>query len=108
MRITIQLFIGLIFISSCQVDEEIYSLDNPRIKEALGKRKEAYSEVFMKNCLREVNEQADKYVDSVVTAEIYFRVSDEVVFPVKPERPKFENPDDFQDTLDARPLFPEK
>jgi hypothetical protein len=106
MKITLQLFIGLIFISSCQVEEEIYGTDNPRIKEALDKRKEAYAEVFMKNCLREVNEQADKFVDSVVTAEIYFRVSDEVVFPVKPERPKFENPDDFQDTLDARPLFP--
>jgi hypothetical protein len=108
MKITIKLLVVLIFISSCQVEEEMYSLNNPRIKEALDKRKEAYADVFMKNCLREVSEQADKYVDSVVTAEIYFRVSDEVVFPEKPVRPKFENPNNIQDTLHARPLFPEK
>ena len=108
MRISIQLFIVFIFISSCQVEEEVYSLNNPRIREALDKRKEAYADVFIKNCIREVNEQADKYVDSVVTAEIFFRVSDEVVFPEKPARPEFENPDSIQDTLYARPLFPEK
>jgi hypothetical protein len=107
MRNAIYLFLVIIIIS-CQVKEEMYTLENPGIKTALDKRKEAYAEVFMKNCTREINEQADRYVDSIVSAEIYFRVSDEVVFPAKPVRPEFENPDDFQDTLYARPLFTEK
>jgi hypothetical protein len=107
MRNTIFLIYGVLTFS-CQVEEETYSLENPRIKEALDRRKEAYAEVFMKNCMREVNEQADTYVDSLVTAEIFFRVSDEVAFPPKPAKPLFENPDIFQDTLRATPLFPDK
>lgn len=107
MRVAPLLYITIL-LTSCQVEEDTYTLENPRIKEALDKRKEAYAEVFKKNCIREVNEQADKYVDSLVTAEIFFRVSDEVVFPTKPLKPAFENPDIIKDSLCASPIFPEK
>jgi hypothetical protein len=107
MKIVFMIFIAML-LGSCQVEEDTYTLENSRIKEALDRRKAAYAEVFMKNCTRDINEQADKYVDSLVTAEISFRVSDEVVFPAKPGKPVFENPDIFQDSLRALPIFPNK
>jgi len=96
--------VGLTF-SACNTGSGDLSSDNPKIKEALEKRKQDYIADIIYNCQIDMYQRASKYVDSLIAAEIYFQISDSIVFPPKPEYPGWPGPIILNDTLKARPII---
>ncbi|MBK9736285.1 MAG: hypothetical protein IPO92_15520 [Saprospiraceae bacterium] len=93
-----------ILLTSCSDDAE-YNLNNPKIKEALNKKRAAYENEILTICRNEVLNRASQYVDSVIAAEMYFHLSDSIVFPDKPIKPQSLGKIIVPDTIVARPIF---
>ncbi len=101
--VAITLVFGVLI--SCGQGKQDLSLDNPKIKMALEKRKLTYKMDVLANCQREVFEKAKIYVDSLIAAEINFQLSDSIVFPPKPIKPPSLGPIIVPDTIKAKPVF---
>ena len=94
----------IIFFSACSEDAE-YNLNNPRIKEAINKKRAVYANEILTNCKNEVLNRASQYVDSIIAAEMYFQLSDSIVFPDKPIKPQSLGKIIVPDTIVAKPIF---
>jgi hypothetical protein len=97
------LWLILLFISCSGYDNLTES--NPRIKDALEKRKAIYKKQIMDNCKRDMLEKATVYVDSLIAAEISYQLSDSIVFPPKPMKPTSPGPIIIRDTVKAKPVW---
>lgn len=97
-----------IALSACNTGSGDLSPENPKIKEALEKRRQDYIADVIYTCQIDMYQRAAEYVDSLIAAEIYFQISDSIVFPPKPEYPGWPGPIILNDTLRARPIFEEE
>jgi hypothetical protein len=104
MRITSYVCLVWLIIGCSQNNQDL-TLTNPKILDALEKRKLAYKKDIMDNCQRDVYERAKLYVDSLIAAEINFQLSDSIVFPPKPIKPPSPGPIIVPDTIKAKPVF---
>ncbi len=95
----------LVMWSCSDGDHSGLDLENPRIKSALEKRKATYAQEILENCKREILDKAELYVDSVISAEINFQLSDSIVFPEKPIKPDWPGPIVVSETIKAKPIF---
>lgn len=57
---------------------------------------------------RDILARAEIYVDSIISAEINFQLSDSIVFPEKPVKPGWPGPIIIPETIRARPIFDPK
>ncbi len=96
--------LALVVLSSCG-EEEILNITNPKIKNALDKRRAIYAQEILKTCRAEVIKTASTYVDSLVAAEMFLQLSDSIVFPEKPIKPPSIGKIIISDTIRARPIF---
>ncbi|MBK8888557.1 MAG: hypothetical protein IPN46_19325 [Saprospiraceae bacterium] len=97
------LSIAIILLVSCSEEQDL-SIHNEKIKNALEKRKNEYKKEILDNCQRDVYEKAKVYVDSLISAEINFQLSDSIVFPPKPIKPL--SPGLIvPDTIKTKPIF---
>jgi len=103
-------FILVVYFCSCNTLDESSGLNinNPRIKDALEKRKSTYAKEILGNCRRDILARAEIYVDSIISAEINFQLSDSIVFPEKPVKPGWPGPIIIPETIRARPIFDPK
>ena len=60
---------------------------------------------ILDNCHRDILAKAEIYVDSIITAEINFQLSDSIVFPEKPLKPGWPGPIFVPETIRAKPIF---
>lgn len=95
---------GSIFIFGCNQEQDL-SINNIKIKKAYLKRNEAYKEEVLSKCKQEMIEKATSYVDSLISAEIEYQLSDSIVFPEKPVKPQSLGKIIVSDTIVARPIF---
>mgnify|MGYP000897760286 CR=1 FL=1 len=101
--ITIIAFMTLV---SCNKNENTeLNIKNPKIKTALEKRKTEYAKEILEKCRRDILEKAEIYVDSLISAEIIFQLSDSIVFPPKPEKPNWPGPIQVPETIRATPIL---
>jgi len=98
------LSIAIILLVSCSEEQDL-SIHNEKIKNALEKRKNEYKKEILDNCQRDVYEKAKIYVDSLISAEINFQLSDSIVFPPKPLKPASPGPIIVPDTIKTKPIF---
>jgi hypothetical protein len=101
-------FFWFLLLVACKNGPYQYTEQNPRIKEALERRRLQYAADIMANCRREAVRKADDFVDSLISAEIQIRISDSILFPEKPARPTFPGAITLNDTLHAKPLLPRR
>jgi len=96
----------LLTIFSCSdKDSTELNINNPKIEEALEKRKAEYAREILDNCQRDILAKAEIYVDSIISAEINFQLSDSIVFPEKPIKPGWPGPIIVPETIQAKPIF---
>ncbi len=106
MRISLLLLISILGLLSCVDDKSLnLSIENPRIKGALEKRKAEYAAEISRNCRQDLLLLAETYVDSLISADVDFRINDSIVFPDKPLKPDWPGAIVVPDTIKARPLF---
>ncbi len=106
MKTKIKHLLLLLVIISCSDNAStILTIDNPRIRAAFEKRKAEYAAEVMRNCQQDVLLRAETYVDSIISADIDFRINDSIVFPEKPIKPDWPGAIIVSDTIKARPLF---
>lgn len=74
----------------------------------LQERNQVYINEVMNNCKKELIAKAEAYVDSLISEQISFRLSDSIIFPEKPVKPEFLGPVIVSDTLVAKPVFIDK
>jgi hypothetical protein len=99
----------LITVYSCSdVDTKDLNINNPKIRSALEKRKSEYAAEILENCRRDVLAKAEIYVDSLISAEINFQLSDSIVFPEKPVKPEWPGPIIVPETIMAKPIYERK
>ena len=94
----------IVYLSACQQEDNSLSINNLRIRRAVEKKKEVYATQILEVCRRDILTRADLYVDSLITAEINFQLSDSIVFPPKPGKPLWPGPIIISDTIRARPI----
>ncbi|MBC7885782.1 MAG: hypothetical protein H7X99_09920 [Saprospiraceae bacterium] len=99
------LFVIFISLYSCSGDDLILNSDNPKIYKALQKKKQEYASEIWANCRKEALIRADQYVDSLISTEIAFQLSDSIVFPQKPPKPQSLGKIILTDTSKAKPIF---
>ncbi|MGB4958373.1 MAG: hypothetical protein WBO36_02795, partial [Saprospiraceae bacterium] len=58
-------------------------------------------------CFDDILRRADAHVDSLITAEINYQLSDSIVFPPKPIKPDWPGKIIVPDSITARPIFDE-
>jgi len=104
MKNVISIFILSILIS-CQDETANLTIQNIRIKDALEKRKEEYKQQILERCSTEAILKAEEYVDSIISEEISFRLSDSIIFPDKPLKPNSPGKITISDTIRARPII---
>lgn len=104
MKTITTFFCICICLLSCQKEQDL-SINNPKIRVALEKRKAEYKLDVMVNCQRDIIEKAKIYVDSMIAAEINFQLSDSIVFPPKPIKPPSLGVIVVPDTIKAKPVF---
>lgn len=98
--------LSLIAVFSCSdMDSNDLNINNPKIKQALEKRKAEYAKEILDNCHRDIMAKAEIYVDSLISAEINFQLSDSIVFPEKPLKPGWPGPIIVSETIRAKPIF---
>jgi hypothetical protein len=95
---------SMIVLFSCAGEDNLTE-SNLRIKEALEKRKTMYRKEIMENCKRDMVEKATLFVDSLISAEISYQLSDSIVFPPKPIKPASPGPIIIRDTVKAQPVW---
>ena len=96
---------SLVFLISCQEETSNLTIQNIKIKEALDKRKEEYKHQILSRCTTEAILKAEEYVDSLISEEISFRLSDSIIFPEKPLKPFSPGKITISDTIRARPIL---
>lgn len=79
--------------------------NHPKVKKILALKKRAYIEDQFQICRRDLLEKASIYVDSLISEEISYQLSDSIVFPPRPERPTWPGKIKLVDTLRAKPIF---
>lgn len=82
------------------------NISNTKIANALNLRKEEFIHSQLKICKANINSEAQKYVDSLVSAEFLLVLSDSVFFPDRPIRETPFVPVVVPDTIRANPIFP--
>lgn len=101
--------IFLVTLYSCSdVDTKDLNINNPKIRSALEKRKSEYAAEILENCRRDILAKAEIYVDSLISAEINFQLSDSIVFPEKPVKPEWPGPIIVPETIRAKPIYERK
>ncbi len=95
----------LFLLISCQDNTANLTIQNSKIKEALDKRKEEYKQQILSRCTTEAILKAEEYVDSLISEEISFRLSDSIIFPDKPLKPFSPGKITISDTIRARPII---
>ncbi|MBK8518598.1 MAG: hypothetical protein IPL55_20635 [Saprospiraceae bacterium] len=106
MKARIYILLLFIILISCNEDElATLNINNPKIKAALEKRKADYATEIMRNCRQDVMSKAENYVDSLISADINFRLNDSIIFPDKPLRPEWPGDIIVSDTIKAKKLF---
>jgi hypothetical protein len=108
MNRLIPVFLAIHFLQACSEDPKNLTISRPGISNAVKKRKAQYFNEVLSNCRRDILIKADAYVDSVISAEINFQLSDSVYFPDRPARPEWLGPIIVSDTIRAKPVFPLK
>jgi hypothetical protein len=99
----------LVTVYSCSdVDTIDLNINNPKIRSALEKRKSDYAAEILGNCRRDILAKAEIYVDSLISAEINFQLSDSIVFPEKPAKPEWQGPIIVPETIRAKPIYDRK
>lgn len=94
--------------SCSDVDTKDLNINNPKIRSALEKRKSEYAAEILENCRRDILAKAEIYVDSLISAEINFQLSDSIVFPEKPVKPEWPGPIIIPETIKAKPIYERK
>ena len=94
----------ILALSACLESTSDLTEHNPRIKEELMQRRQAYRQRKLNECKAETIERAMVYVDSLIAARISYQFSDSIIFPPKPEKPASMNPIIIEDTARARPV----
>lgn len=97
--------VTLFLLISCQDETANLNIQNSKIKEALDKRKEEYKQQILSRCTAEAILKAEEYVDSLISEEISFRLSDSIIFPDKPLKPFSPGKISISDTIRARPII---
>ncbi len=95
----------LIILTSCQDQTGNLTIQNVKIKAALDKRKEEYKNQILSRCTTEAILKAEEYVDSLISEEISYRLSDSIIFPDKPLKPYSPGKISITDTIRARPII---
>jgi len=95
----------LIILTSCQDQTGNLTIQNIKIKAALDKRKEEYKNQILSRCTTEAILKAEEYVDSLISEEISYRLSDSIIFPDKPLKPYSPGKISITDTIRARPII---
>ncbi len=97
--------LALIILTSCQDETANLTIQNTKIRAALDKRKEDYKKQILSRCTTEAILKAEEYVDSLISEEISFRLSDSIIFPDKPMKPYSPGKITISDTIRARPII---
>lgn len=105
MKLKTRHILFLIFYISCGQSADEYNINNPRIKDAFENRKKQFIEENMKNCNDDLLQKAEIYVDSLIAAEIDYRLNDSIIFPEKPVRPDWPGEIVVPDSIKAKPIF---
>ena len=92
-------------LTSCDGADEIMDVRNPKIKKAFENRKTEFINETMTNCREDILNKAEIYVDSLIAAEIDYRISDSIIFPEKPLRPEWPGDILVPDSIKAKPIF---
>jgi hypothetical protein len=95
----------LILLTACNGTDETMDIRNPKIREAFENRKTEFINENMTNCKEDILNKAEIYVDSVIAAEIDYRISDSIIFPEKPLRPEWPGDILVPDSIKAKPIF---
>ena len=102
-RLIIGLLIAMLY--SCAPNTDHLNIDNPKIKIALKNRQNLYAQEILQTCKNTQISKADKYVDSIISVEFNFRLSDSIIFPEKPIKPASIGKILVSDTIRAIPIF---
>ncbi|MCO6464614.1 MAG: hypothetical protein J5I52_10760 [Saprospiraceae bacterium] len=105
MRRAVVLYSVLILMFSCQWGTTDLTINNPKIKSALEAKEQKFIETSLRDCKAEVLARAVTYVDSLISEQIIYYISDSIVFPPRPERPVWPGPITITDTTKVRPII---
>jgi hypothetical protein len=106
MKLGIFLLILILIVMACSNDSSSnLSIQNPKIKAALENRKADYAAEIMRTCQQDMLLKAEAYVDSLISADVDFRINDSIVFPPKPLKPEWPGAIIVPDSNKAKPLF---
>lgn len=98
------LFVAIVcLISGCRDTEKITGV--ALINSYLEEKNMDYINEVIQNCKKEQILLAEQFVDSLISEQISFRLSDSIIFPEKPFKPEFIGPIEISDTLVARPIY---
>ena len=95
----------LILLPACNGTDETMDIRHPKLREAFENRKPAFINEEMTNSKEDILNKAEIYVDSVIAAEIDYRISDSIIFPEKPFRPEWPGDILVPDSIKAKPIF---
>ncbi|MBK8053065.1 MAG: hypothetical protein IPK35_07305 [Saprospiraceae bacterium] len=105
MKLSLYFNILLIGLVSCDDTAVVLDINNPKIKEAYENRRREYINENLKNCRQDIIGKAGIYVDSLIAAEIDYRINDSIIFPEKPIKPEWPGAIIVPDSIKARPIF---
>jgi hypothetical protein len=91
--------------ASCSNNDDQLNVNNLKIKTAFENRKAEFINENMTNCKEDILYKAGIYVDSIIAAEIDYRISDSIIFPEKPLRPDWPGDIIVPDSIKAKPIF---
>ena len=103
--------IGILFmvcLGCTNINDSSLTIDNLKIKEALERRKALYASEILDNCRTDIMRMAEIYIDSLISADMDFRLSDSIIFPEKPLKPLWPGDISVSDTIKAYPIFKNK
>ena len=75
------------------------------IQNQLEQKKQYYLNEVLQTCRKDMILKAETYVDSLISEQISFILSDSIFFPEKPLKPVFTGPIIVSDTLKAKTIF---
>jgi hypothetical protein len=90
-------------ISGCRDRDELTGI--ALINSNLEEKNRSYINEVIENCKKEQIILAEQFVDSLISEQISFRLSDSIILPEKPVKPEFIGPIEISDTLIARPIY---
>ncbi|MBK7635539.1 MAG: hypothetical protein WAT22_17655 [Saprospiraceae bacterium] len=105
MKLSPYIIILITVLASCDDTAAVLNINNPKIKEAYESRRKEYINENLKNCREDIIGKAEIYVDSLIAAEIDYRINDSIIFPEKPIKPEWPGAIIVPDSIKARPIF---